>query len=179
MLLCISLRCARCCVVHVAALCTLLRRKFRHAGWGGSAPPDPPGRNHDLSAVVHLPVLCNSLCCAPPCVVHLPVLCNSLCYASPCVVHLPVLCISLCCATPCVVQLHVLCNSLCCATSCVVQLPVLCYSKITFPFLEPFPPFSCPNRKILYKFVSNFGTHDKLEEIGHELKIFLGVAKLA
>ena len=32
--------------------------------------------------------------------VHLPVLCNSLCCASSCIVHLPVLCISLCCACP-------------------------------------------------------------------------------
>ena len=70
-----SLCCASPYVVHVAALCTLLRRKLRHAR-GSSAPPDPP---EDIKTRGR---------CASPCVVQLPVLCNSLCCATPCVVPL-------------------------------------------------------------------------------------------
>ena len=94
--------------------------------------------------------LCISLCCESPCVVQLTVLGNTLCCATPCVVHLPVLCNSLCRASPCGVQLR----------------------KITFPFLEPFLSFASPDRLLLYKFGSNFGTHEKLEEFGREIRKF-------
>ena len=135
--------------------CKMLRRKFRHAR-GGSAPRTLPRKVSRLE--------CH---CASPCVVHLLVLCISVCFGTPCVVHVAALCTWLCrkfstswgkglrpqthpkisslecrCASPCVVHFPVLCISLCCTSPYVVHVQKIQFSLFRAIF---FYFCLCPN----------------------------------